>query len=205
MSDPTWKGAEALRSLLVVLESLELDPDNARRHPRANIDAIKTSLDKVGQRKPIVIAVGTVFAGNGTVIAARELGWTHLAAVPSEDLSSDALRAYAIADNATTDLGEWEAAKLREAVKALPPFWKEATGFTPEAVEALSSMALPPPPKGEKAGKVEGEGGGTRGILVSKEQGEVIDRAVDKLRAQEADPSMTVGRALELLCAEFLS
>lgn len=204
MSNGTWKGALVLRPLLVPLESVELDPENARTHPRANIEAIKSSLQTFGQRKPIVTGAGTVFAGNGTVLAARELGWDEIAAVPSDDLSSNALRAFALADNQTSDLSEWEAEKLRAAVKSLPQSLSLATGFSPEAISALSTMSLPSTPRGRE-GKVDADGGGTRGLLISKEQGEVIDRAVEKMRAQENDPSMSVGRVLELLAAEFLS
>ena len=206
MTDVRWKGAEAIRPLLVPLESLTLDPENARRHPASNIEAIAASLQAFGQRKPLVVlmaADGMVVAGNGTLEAARSLGWTHVAAVDSSDLSSDQARAYGLADNQTTDLSEWEATKLRDTLAKLPPILKAATGFSTEAVEALSKMTLPSTPRGQE-GKVDATGG-TRGILVSNEQGEVIDRAVEKLRAQENDPSMSVGRALELLCAEFLS
>lgn len=198
-----WRGPLALRPLLVPLESLSLDPENARRHPRTNIEAIKSSLLAFGQRKPVVFtAAGFVVAGNGTVEAAREIGWSEIAAVDSSDLSADEARAYALADNQTTDLSEWEAEKLREALSNLPDAVKAATGFSTDAIAALSTMTLPSTPRGQE-GKVDK--GGSRGILVSDEQAEVIDRAVAKLRAQENDPSMSVGRALELLCAEFLS
>ena len=51
----------------VAIESLELDPNNARKHSKRNLDAIAASLEKFGQRKPIVIHNGVVIAGNGTL------------------------------------------------------------------------------------------------------------------------------------------
>jgi hypothetical protein len=201
-----WRGPVALGPLLVPLESLTLDPENARRHPRANIEAIKSSLLAFGQRKPVVYgAGGMVIAGNGTVEAARELGWTSLAAVDSSDLSADEARAYGLADNQTTDLSEWEAQKLRDALSKLPEAARASTGFSVDAIAALSKMTLPLPPSTPRGQEGKVDTGGSRGILVTTEQGEVIDRAVEKLRAQEGDPAMTVGRALELLCAEYLS
>lgn len=196
----------SLRPLLVPLESLTLDPENARRHPRQNIEAIKLSLSTFGQRKPVVYAAaaeGHVIAGNGTVEAARELGWSELAAVDSSDLSSEQATAYGLADNATTDLSEWEAQKLRDSLKALPDALKAATGFSVEAIAALSTLAPPSTPRGQE-GKVDATGG-TSSVLVSKDQAEVIDRAVEKMRREEGEPSMSVGRVLELLCAEYLS
>ena len=61
----------------VPLTSLTPDPLNARKHNRRNIDAIKASLSKFGQRKPIVVTNdGTVIAGNGTLEAATSLALT---------------------------------------------------------------------------------------------------------------------------------
>jgi ParB-like chromosome segregation protein Spo0J len=59
------------------ISELSLDPSNVRKHSRRNLDAIKASLRKFGQQKPIVVdATGVVLAGNGTLTAARELGWS---------------------------------------------------------------------------------------------------------------------------------
>jgi len=208
MDDVRWKGPESLRPLLVPLESLQPDPENARRHPRQNIEAIGLSLETFGQRKPIVAAMaaqGTVIAGNGTLEAAREKGWTHLAVVDSSDLSSEQAEAYALADNQTTDLSEWEAMKLKEALKRLPDRLKAATGFSTEAIASLSALGPVSAPRGQDGKADKAAGGGVKGILVSADQMAVIDRAVVKMRAQEGDPSMTVGRVLELLAAEYLS
>ena len=47
------------------------DPNNARTHDERNLDAIRASLERFGQQKPIVInADNTVVAGNGTLAAA---------------------------------------------------------------------------------------------------------------------------------------
>ena len=53
----------------VTIESLKLDPNNARKHSKRNLDAIKASLEKFGQRKPIFVHNGVVIAGNGTLEA----------------------------------------------------------------------------------------------------------------------------------------
>ena len=58
------------------ISALTLDPCNARRHGAQNIEAVKSSLRRFGQQKPIVVDEdGVIVAGNGTVAAARELGW----------------------------------------------------------------------------------------------------------------------------------
>ncbi len=90
------------------IADLSSDPANARKHSARNLDAIKASLRRFGQQKPIVIDSNNVVrAGNGTLAAARQLGWTHIAAVRS-DLPLAELTAYAIADNRTAELAEWD-------------------------------------------------------------------------------------------------
>jgi ParB-like chromosome segregation protein Spo0J len=101
--------AEQLRPLAVPCEGLILDPANARKHGAPNLEAIKGSLAAFGQRKPIVVNRRTriVIAGNGTLEAARALGWTHIAAVFTDDDPVTAV-GFAIADNRTAELAEWD-------------------------------------------------------------------------------------------------
>jgi hypothetical protein len=101
------------------IDSVRLDPSNARRHPSRNIDAIKDSLARFGQQKPLVVdADGIVRAGNGTLEAARALGWTEIAVVRTTLEQAEAV-AFAIADNRTSDLEEWDFARLSEQLSAL--------------------------------------------------------------------------------------
>lgn len=84
---------------------LRLDPSSATAHDAKRIDAIAASLERFGQRKPIVIrGDGSVIAGNGVVAAAKQLGWTELvcARIPWR-WPADEVRAYALADNQTSE------------------------------------------------------------------------------------------------------
>jgi DNA modification methylase len=105
--------AESLRPLAVPCSQLLLDPANARRHPEANVQAIKGSLRVYGQRKPIVVnrRTGIIEAGNGTLQAALELGWSHLAVVYVDDDPMTA-SGFSITDNRTAELAEWDRAAL---------------------------------------------------------------------------------------------
>ena len=40
---------------LINIDDLTLDPNNARKHNKKNLEAIAKSLQQFGQRKPIVI------------------------------------------------------------------------------------------------------------------------------------------------------
>jgi ParB-like chromosome segregation protein Spo0J len=103
----------------LALADLVADPANARVHSARNIDAIKASLKRFGQQKPIVVdAKGVVRAGNGTLAAAKALGWTHIQAIRTDLISSEAT-AYAIADNRTSDLSEWDDDALARQLDSL--------------------------------------------------------------------------------------
>ena len=94
---------------LVRIDDLDLDPKNARKHDAKNLKAIADSLEQFGQRKPIVVWGRTVVAGNGTMAAARSLGWTEIsiARVP-DSWSADQVKAYALADNRSAELAVWD-------------------------------------------------------------------------------------------------
>jgi len=103
-----------LRVVKVKISSLQSDPDNARKHSDKNIKSIIGSLKRFGQRKPIVVTgANIVIAGNGTLEAAKQLGWSDIVVsyVPV-DWSFEQARAYALADNRTSELGEWDNDKL---------------------------------------------------------------------------------------------
>ena len=93
------------------LRIADLTPDlqNARQHDDKNLKAIQSSLKEFGQRKPIVITeAGVIVAGNGTVEAAKRLGWTDIEVVKvPNDWTPDKVKAFAIADNRTAELANW--------------------------------------------------------------------------------------------------
>ena len=116
-----------------LISDLTLDPQNARTHSQKNLDAIKKSLTQFGQRKPIVVTHdGLVLAGNGTMEAAKSLGWDHIdVTITPADWDLNTARAYALADNRTAELAEWDenvlAKQLLELIDA--DFDIEAIGF----------------------------------------------------------------------------
>lgn len=92
----------------VKIADLSPDPANARKHPERNLQQITASLKRFGQQKPIVVdSKGVVRAGNGTLAAAIALGWDKIKIVRS-DLPATEMTAYAIVDNRSAELAEWD-------------------------------------------------------------------------------------------------
>jgi hypothetical protein len=110
-----------LRIETVQIDSLQFDPTNARKHDAKNLDAIAGSLRLFGQRKPIIVTPDNiVVAGNGTLEAAQKLGWTEIAISRTPiGWTWDQIKAYALADNRTAELAEWNAEVLKEQMLEL--------------------------------------------------------------------------------------
>ncbi|MEK7475272.1 MAG: DNA methyltransferase [Candidatus Coatesbacteria bacterium] len=116
----TAKINPALAKLGVPLAKLHEDPKNARKHSERNLSAIVASLQEFGQQKPIVaLKDGTVIAGNGTLRAAQHLGWDALAVVRFDSREEARAKAYALADNRTAELAEWDVPVLKDILDDL--------------------------------------------------------------------------------------
>jgi len=124
----------------VPVKSLVMDPANVRTHNEKNLKAIKASLSRFGQQKPIVVdSNGVVVAGNGTLAAADSLGWQDISTVSTELNGSESI-AYAIADNRSAELAEWDDESLAKQLSALQiesDELLEAAGFSDEELAAL--------------------------------------------------------------------
>ena len=157
--------AEPLTRHLVPISKLNLDPDNARRHNQRNLDAVATSLKRHGQLKPIVVQREgmVVRAGNGTIRAALSLGWKRIAAIVV-DMTDEEATAFAIADNRTSDLAEWDADALNRILSDWDEPAIEALGFDSDELEAILSA--------DNAGS---EGWGTPAAVAEDEVPEVPD------------------------------
>lgn len=129
-----------------LISTLESDPNNARKHSDKNIKAIVDSLQKFGQRKPIVVHGTTVIAGNGTLEAAKTLGWEYIevAKVPS-DWDMETAKAFALADNRTAELAEWDLEILTAQLQDLEQEGYDVAelGFDEKALEQYQELLTP--------------------------------------------------------------
>lgn len=144
---------EALTPFLRPVDELATLPGNPRV---GDIDAVAASLEAFGQRYPIVVRDGTVIAGNHRLEAARRLGWTHIAVVDADDLTEEQARAFAAADNRTSDLASYDDALLGEFLKGIEDLdLLTAAGYSHLDVIELTTNQLPtvggPPRDGEWA------------------------------------------------------
>ena len=149
--------AEPLRPLLVPLASVHRNPANTRQHPLRNIEVIKASLARFGQRKPIVVQKEgmVVRAGNGMHQAAEELGWDSIAALVVDEAAVEAA-AFEIVDNRSSEASCWNDPALAAQLQALRDSQVsiEGLGFDEDEFADLLARCKPQPPP-EEFGEVD--------------------------------------------------
>lgn len=191
-------GRQLLGSI-VRIDDLCLNPENVRTHNARNLDAIKRSLTKFGQQQAIIYDVtsGAVLVGNGRLESMKQIGWSLCAAMPFEGTVDEA-RAYAIADNRTSELGEWDweglAGQLGNILEG-GEFVGEDMGFAPHDLEPLLNANWRPQgsedldnfQNGDANGGANSEGQNAPGhsIAFSPDLYLIVSRAVGSIR--EAD------------------
>lgn len=130
------------------IEQLITDPENARRRSERAEGVLKSSLEQFGAARSVVIdADGIVRAGNGTVHAATAAGIQkvkvidgkpdELVVVRRPDLQGEAAKAYAIADNRTGELAEWDLDVLGDQLDSLTEFDAGDLGFDDKDLDDL--------------------------------------------------------------------
>jgi|GEM_PF-1549804 len=180
------------------LAGIKLEPQNCRRHAERNIATIKASLEQFGQQKAITIDYrNCCLAGNGTVIAARELGWTHIDACRSALRGKDA-RAYSIVDNRASDLSEFDFEELAGHLKSLKAanYNLQALGWEAHEIEPLLKATWTPPPLAELPTRT------ATTESLSDEDRQVIDEAISHYRKSHA--GLTDSECLARICRFYL-
>ena len=128
----------------VKLSTLKHHPDNPRR---GNVEAIRESLRVNGVFRPIVVSRKTrhVLAGNHTLKAARAESLDALPVVWLDDLTPAQERKVLLADNRTSDLGDYDndllgaiLGQMRAEDELL------GTGYSDADVEALLEASASP-------------------------------------------------------------
>lgn len=117
------EGSRVTRSLVVrerPIADLIPDPQNARTHPKRQIEQIKTSMAEFGFTNPILAdPEGHVIAGHGRLLAARAMGMTTVPVIDLEGLSTAQKRVLRLADNKIALNAGWDLEILKTELAEL--------------------------------------------------------------------------------------
>src|SRR3984957_12263729 len=138
---PTATDVATRRQLLfVAIGDLVPDPQNPRKHGRAQISAIARSIEAFGFNAPILVDKNNkIVAGHGRYEAAQLLGIDKVPVILLDHLTPIRARAHLPADNNPTDRSTWDEHKLAIQLKELSDlvldFDIEAIGFEPPEID----------------------------------------------------------------------
>lgn len=100
--------------VLLSVEALALNPRNARKHSIEQIRRLRACIEKFGFLVPVLIDESrNVVLGHGRLMAARQLEMKEVPTLTVSGLTENQIRAFAIAENRLSELGEWDYDMLR--------------------------------------------------------------------------------------------
>lgn len=105
---------------IIEVARLKPNPQNARRHPKRQLEQIGASIKEFGFIRPVLVdgSLG-IIAGHGSVEAAKLIGLAKVPVVRQDHLTPKQVQAYVIADNKLAENSEWDDDLLREEIGAL--------------------------------------------------------------------------------------
>ena len=106
--------------------------NNAKQHSDSQVTKIASSIREFGFLNPVLIdADYNVIAGHGRILAAKKLGLSEVPCLFVEGLSDAQRKAYILADNRLSELGEWDMELVMGELAELDElgFDTELTGF----------------------------------------------------------------------------
>ena len=93
---------DKLKIEYVDINSIKPYKNNAKLHPKEQIEQIKKSIEQFGMDDPIGIWQDEIVEGHGRLIACKELGYTEVPIIRLDHLSDEERKAYTLAHNKLT-------------------------------------------------------------------------------------------------------
>ena len=163
--------------------------NNAKQHSDSQVTKIASSIREFGFLNPVLIdASYNVIAGHGRILAAKKLQMDEVPCLFVEGLTDAQRKAYILADNRLSELGEWDMELVMGELAELDElgFDTELTGFDfqvePEIIDDEDDIPEPPTEPKAKLGDLY-QLGRHRLICGDSTDVNVIDRLMDGVKA----------------------
>ena len=107
--------------------------NNPKEHDEEQVNLIASSIKNFGFINPIIIDKDNeIIAGHGRLLAAKKLKLDKVPTIKVENLTDAQVKAYRIADNRLTELGDWDSEILKVELETLKDedFDLDLTGFS---------------------------------------------------------------------------
>lgn len=119
----------------VKVSDLKPYKENAKKHPKKQIDLLKANITKFGFTTPVLIDKNnSVIAGHGRLLAMKELGKESVPCVMMGDLTEEEVKALRLADNRIAEMGEWDMDLVIAELKDISAPLLDLTGFSSDLI-----------------------------------------------------------------------
>lgn len=116
--------------LQVSIDSIKPYENNAKEHPKEQIEQIKKSILEYGNNDPIAVDENNIIIeGHGRYIAMQELGFDTVEIIRLEHLSEEQKKAYRLVHNKLTMNSDFDFAMLEEELAELTAFDVDMSAF----------------------------------------------------------------------------
>lgn len=190
---------------VVMMDPRKLVPyeKNAMIHREDQVKQIADSITEFGFTNPVLIDENKeILAGHGRREAALQLKLLRVPVIVLGHLSDVQKMAYRLADNKLARNSDFEWQLVADELKELQARGYDLglTGFRDFEIEPMLAADWKPPEA------EDGEGvSALTSIPVTVEQKKIIEQAHARMKAAEEDDEMSIGRCLELVCADYLA
>ena len=93
---------DKLKIEYVDINSIKPYKNNAKLHPKEQVEQIKNSIEKFGMNDPIGVWNNEIVEGHGRYEALKELGYTEVPIIRLDNLTDEERKAYGLAHNKLT-------------------------------------------------------------------------------------------------------
>lgn len=113
----------------VDINSIKPYKNNAKLHPKEQIEQIKKSIEQFGMDDPIGIWKDEIVEGHGRFIACKELGMKEVPVIRLDHLTDEERKAYTLAHNKLTMNSDFDFNILQEELSSIDNIDMEEFGF----------------------------------------------------------------------------
>ena len=113
----------------VGIDTIKPYKNNAKLHPREQIEQIKKSIEKFGMDDPIGVWKDEIVEGHGRLIACKELGMAEVPIIRLDHLTDEERKAYTLAHNKLTMNSDFDIDVLNEELDSILDINMEDFGF----------------------------------------------------------------------------
>ncbi len=122
------------------INSIKPYENNPRKLSDKAIETVAMSLKEYGFRQPIVVDKDRIIVvGHTRFRASKKLGFKEVPITIADNLTTEQINAYRIADNRTSEESEWDSELLKMELKELDlkDFNLELTGFNEDQLNSI--------------------------------------------------------------------